>query len=72
VRRLSRPPLWPEGLVALPSSLVQAYVLAKAGARPWNRDAVDKRIVQTVRAGGGRVIDSEDEVGGYRSLSEIM
>ncbi|WBY09359.1 hypothetical protein PIB19_08635 [Sphingomonas sp. 7/4-4] len=40
-------------------------MLAEAGARPWDRDAVDKRIVAEVRSGKGRVIDDEREVGGY-------
>jgi hypothetical protein len=44
---------------------VEARVLANAGARPWDRDAVDRRIVQEVRHGTGRVIDDEKDVGGY-------
>ena len=39
--------------------------LANAGARPWDRDAIDARIVADVRNGTGRIIDSQDEVGGY-------
>jgi hypothetical protein len=42
-------------------------VLADAGAsRP--RDPVDKRIVAEVRAGRGRIIDSEKSVGGWPTL----
>ncbi len=40
-------------------------VLDHAGARPWARDATDERIVDSVRARGGSVIDSQDEVGGF-------
>ncbi len=40
-------------------------VLATCGARPEMRDAVDARIVDDVRRGTGRIIDSENEVGGY-------
>lgn len=40
-------------------------VLAGVGSRPWDRDAIDARIVADVRKGMGRIIDSQDEVGGY-------
>ncbi|WP_232792842.1 pectate lyase family protein [Caulobacter hibisci] len=65
VRRLARPPLWPKGLKALPASAVEASVLATAGARPWDRDAIDLRVLRQVKDGTGRVIDDEKEVGGY-------
>jgi len=65
VRLLDGPPLWPEGLQAIDARRVEGKVLANAGARPWDRDAVDRRIVQEVRKGTGRVIDDENEVGGY-------
>ena len=65
------PPCWPPGLLCLPASEVREYVLANAGARPWDRDAVDRRIVQQVRDGTSRIPDSEQEVGGYPKLSEV-
>jgi hypothetical protein len=65
IRLLQAPPLWPDGLKAIDARHVEARVLADAGARPWDRDAVDRRIVQDVRQGTGRVIDDENEVGGY-------
>lgn len=40
-------------------------VLATCGARPWERDPIDARIVEDVRKGAGRIIDSEQDVGGY-------
>jgi len=42
-----------------------ADTLAKCGARPWDRDPIDARIVADVRNGTGKIIDSEQEVGGY-------
>ncbi|AQR75589.1 hypothetical protein BXU08_00610 [Sphingomonas sp. LM7] len=62
---LPRAPFWPAGFAARPAREVEAWVLAEAGARPWDRDAIDKRIVAEVRSGKGRVIDDEREVGGY-------
>jgi hypothetical protein len=65
IRPLDKPPVWPEGLKVIDARQVEARVLANAGARPWDRDAVDRRIVQDVRQGTGRVIDDETQVGGY-------
>ncbi len=65
VKPLRAPPLWPEGLEALDARQVEARVLARAGARPWDRDGTDLRLIRQVRGGTGRVIDDEAEVGGY-------
>jgi hypothetical protein len=62
---LAEKPAWPNGLVALPSDSVVDSVLAHAGARPKDRDAVDARIVADFSAGTGAIIDSQDMVGGY-------
>ena len=40
-------------------------VLANCGARPWDRDPIDARIVDSVGQYTGRIIDSEQDVGGY-------
>ena len=58
-------PLWPDGMDVLPVEAVREHVLDNAGARPWDRDEVDRRIVAEVRAGAGQIIDSEQDVGGY-------
>lgn len=65
VRLLAEPPVWPGGLKPIPVARVYESVLKHAGARPWDRDAVDTRIVRGVREGAGRIIDSEEQVGGY-------
>lgn len=59
------PPVWPEGLEPMPANAVKAHVLENAGARPWDRDAIDARLIEEIRNGEGRIIDSEDEAGGY-------
>jgi len=38
---------------------VVEWVLSDVGARPWDRDAVDRRLLEEARAGQGRVIDSK-------------
>lgn len=67
IRRLDRPPNWPDGFAVRPSAEVEAWIVAEAGARPWARDSVDRRILAQVRTGTGRIIDDEAEVGGYPS-----
>jgi hypothetical protein len=42
-----------------------ADTLALCGARPWDRDPIDARIVADVRNGTGKIINSEQDVGGY-------
>lgn len=52
----------------LPSSQVTDFVLANAGARPWESDPVDNRVKQTVKDRSGRRIDSHQDVGGFPVL----
>jgi hypothetical protein len=40
-------------------------VVRTAGSRPWQRDPIDQRIVDSVLRREGRIIDSQEEVGGY-------
>jgi hypothetical protein len=73
--------VWPVGLTALPTKndAVLDKVLKSAGARPADRDPVDKRVVQNVRDRTGRIINcvSPDgsercskNAGGWPSLSQ--
>jgi hypothetical protein len=48
------------GVRIRPSAEVEGPVLDGAGARPADRDAVDRRVVAQVRARGGRIIDAPD------------
>ncbi len=72
IRILRERPVWPEGLRALPSAEVVDYVTAHAGARPRDRDEVDSRIIRDFKARQGRVIDSQDEVGGYPKSEPVL
>lgn len=69
-RRVDAPPLWPDAIEVMAAADVKNYVLKNAGARPWDRNAIDKRIIQEVRESTGRIIDSEQEVGGYPAMKE--
>lgn len=65
-----RPMLWPDGVTALPATQVERSVLTNAGARPWDRDAHDVRVIADAAEGRGRIIDSEQEVRGYPVMAE--
>ena len=53
------------GMQVLPSGAVETSVLADAGARPWDRDADDIRILFYVAEGRGDIIDDEKDVSAY-------
>ncbi len=56
------------GLVARPATDVTDLLLARAGASRV-RDAVDLRIVESVRTRSGAIINSQREVGGWPELA---
>ncbi len=65
VKPMARAPELPFGVELLPSAQVQDAVIATAGARPWDRDDTDRRILADTIEGRGTIIDSQDQVGGY-------
>lgn len=65
INSMSRAPDLPRGVKLARAADVEAIVLATAGARPWDRDDIDRRIIANVAEGRGEIIDSEEEVGGY-------
>jgi hypothetical protein len=60
----TRPP-WPDGLEPMPPERVKEFVAKNVGARPWDRDPIDERIIRSALDGGGKIIDSEKDAGGY-------
>lgn len=61
-------PIWFDGLDVLSAEDVPAYVMKYAGARPAERDEVDLRIIDEFINGTGKIINSQNEVGGYPVL----
>jgi pectate lyase len=53
------------GVTPMPASQVQDYVIRNAGARNWDRDHEDARVVADTIEGRGAIIDSQAEWGGY-------
>jgi hypothetical protein len=58
-------PALPEGVKPLTAVDVENSVITNAGARPWERDEPDWRVIADTIEGRGKIIDSEQEVGGY-------
>jgi pectate lyase len=61
---------WPAGLDPMPALDVEAHVLTTVGARPWDRDAHDVRLLADVAESRGEIIDNETQVGGYPVQAE--
>jgi pectate lyase len=55
-------------VTTVPAGEVLALVLAQVGASLPSRDAADARLVGHVRSKGGKLIDSQSEVGGWPQL----
>lgn len=57
--RSNSPLAWPAGMTTLPTSdnVVREHVLRYAGARPADRDSVDRRIIEQTRNRTGRIIN---------------
>jgi hypothetical protein len=62
---VSQPPTWPEGLEVLPSGEVETHVMARVGARPWDRDFDDNRVLFFVPEGRGQIPNDEKDVSAY-------
>ncbi len=60
----------PDDLSIWPANIVEQKVLANAGARPWDRDGHDVRVLANAAEGRGWIIDSQEEVGGYPVMQE--
>ena len=65
INLLKEKPVWPDGLKPLPAKDVVCHIVKNVGARPQDRDETDKRIIKDFQERKGRIIDSQDEVGGY-------
>jgi len=62
---VAQPPTWPKDLEVLPSTEVETHVMARVGARPWDRDDDDNRVLFFVPEGRGQIINDEKDVSAY-------
>ena len=65
-----QPPTWPAGLAVIPSIEVETHVMARVGARPWDRDDDDNRVLFFIPEGRGQIINDEKEVSAYPKQKE--
>ncbi|MGJ1403293.1 pectate lyase family protein [Sphingobacterium siyangense] len=54
--------VWYSNLITLKAENLKDYILENVGARPWDRDSEDQRIINDVRGKKGHIISSEREV----------
>lgn len=59
------PAYLPPRLRVLPARQLEDDILLSAGARPWDRDPIDFKLLSDVAEGRGKLIDSETESSGY-------
>jgi pectate lyase len=65
MKETRRAPAVPGNWTPMRAADVQDAVIKNVGARPWDRDHTDSRILADTIEGRGKIIDSESEVGGY-------
>ena len=68
--KVDEPPVVVAGLEIRPADEVRDWLLARAGARPADRDPVDERVVRQVFARQSGIIKSQDDVGSWPELEE--
>jgi len=57
--------IWHETIEVLPSEDLPSYIAINVGARPWDRDPIDQRIIDEAVNITGEAIIHQDQVGGY-------
>jgi hypothetical protein len=68
--KVRTPPSWPSSFKAKKGNVVKNWVLSHVGARRSDANPIDLRIIGDVKKGTGRIIDSQDQVGGWLELTE--
>ncbi len=61
----SEKPIWNSNIHPIPCTDVLQNIIHTAGARPWNRDETDTRLLNEILTNTGKIINYETEVGGY-------
>jgi hypothetical protein len=59
-------------LITQSADQVYASTLSRSGAFPWRPDTVDMRIVNDIKNQTGKIINSQQQVGGYPKLAVNM
>jgi uncharacterized protein YjdB len=62
--------IWDKNFIPVSSKSLEKYLLPRVGARPLDRDLVDKRAIDQVVNRNGKMINSQNEVSGYPVLAK--
>jgi hypothetical protein len=62
---LPQPPSWPAGLEVMPAAALETHLMADVGARPWDRDDDDRRVLFFIPEGRGEIINDEKDASAY-------
>ena len=63
------PPTWPAGLEVIPTGGLETHLMANVGARPWDRDEDDKRVLFFIPEGRGEILNDEKDASAYPKLA---
>lgn len=66
--RAEHPPIEVAGYNTIPTAQVPDYILKNSGARPSDRDEIDKKLVELIVLKQFKLIDHESEIGGLPRL----
>ena len=69
---VEKEPVWPSGFSPAKTEKVKEQVLNNAGSRPWSRNNIDQRIIDQIKNGTNRIINSEQDVGGYPQTEPVF
>ncbi len=67
---VSTSPVNTSGISVKRVEFLEEWVFKRSGSRPAERDLVDSRIVNEVKSRTGRIIDSQDQVGGWPQVKQ--
>ena len=62
------PPVWNNNIQLISANDLAPYIVQNVGARPWESNAIDDRIISQWQNHTGSIIDWETEVGGFPDL----
>lgn len=72
IQRLTQAPVWPKEVTVQPAATLEQWLLPKVGAHYWQRDPIDLRIIAQYQERSGRIIDSQQQVGGYPQYLPVV
>jgi pectate lyase len=66
---LSSRPVWSADVMPIPAAEVKEFIARNVGCRPWDRDPIDQRIIDSAMKKEGKILDSQQQVKGVGNRS---